>query len=93
LTNCPSRLAPGNPDYHFRLGAQYDAQAATEAYAGYRFDPKTRTGRPTSPTLSKTARANYQPALEQYARAHKLAPSHPGYREAYTRLERQLRNP
>jgi len=87
------RIESDNPEHHFVLGAQFEAQAATEAYAGYRFDAKTRTGRPRSSTPPKTALANYESALEQYRLAHELAPGNPSYKEAYRRLQRQLTRP
>ena len=75
------------------LGAQFEAEGATKAYNGYHFDAKSRTGLPGSSTLSKSARANYESALEQYRLAHKLAPDNESYKEAYERIKRQLRHP
>lgn len=84
------RVEPDNPDHHFMLGAQFEAQAATEAYAGYQFDPKTHTGRPRSSNLPKSARADYESALEQYRMAYQLAPGNTSYKEACSRVQQQL---
>ncbi len=88
-----ARLEPDNPEHHFMLGAQYEAEAATEAYASYQYDPKTRTSRPRSAKPSKAAQMNYESALEEYRRAHELAPTNPAYKDAYTRLQKQLKRP
>src|SRR5579859_4988799 len=87
------RIEPDNPDSHFMLGVQFEADGATKAYANYHFDPKSRTNRPGSSTLSKTARADYESALEQYRLAHQLVPDNPNYKEAYDRLAKKLKHP
>ena len=87
------RIEPDNAEHHFTLGAQLEAEGATQAYAGYHFDPKTRTSRPSSSAMPKTARADYESALEQYRLAHQLAPGNASYKEAYERLRRQLKHP
>src|SRR5262249_35285206 len=84
------KVEPDNPDHHFMLGAQFEAEAATEAYSNYHFDSKTRTSRPAIPPLSKLAGAHYESALEQYRLARQLAPRNSSYEEAYTRVKRQL---
>ena len=76
-----------------RRAAQFEADGATKAYANYHFDPKSRTNRPGSSTLSKTARADYESALEQYRLAHQLVPDNPKYKEAYDRLAKKLKHP
>lgn len=87
------RIEPDNPDHHFMLGAQFEAEGATKMYRGYHFDAKSRTGHPGSSTLPKPARADYESALEQYRLAHQLAPDARNYKEAYERIERQLKHP
>lgn len=86
------RIEPDNADHHFTLGAQLEAEAATQAYAGYHYDPKTRTSKPGSSVMPKTARAQYDSALEQYRLAHELSPSNGSYKEAYDRLRRHLKH-
>jgi len=88
-----ARIEPDNPENHFMLGAQFEAEGATKMYSGYHFDSKAHTSRPDSSTLPKSARADYESALEQYRLAHKLAPDDKSYKEAYERIERQLKHP
>ncbi len=88
-----ARIMPKNPDAHFTLGAQFEAEGATQANAQYHYDPKPHTNRAGSSTLTKAARADYESALEQYRLAHQLAPGIPKYQEAYERLERKLKHP
>ena len=87
------RIEPDNPDHHFMLGAQFEAEGATKMYSGYHFDAKSRAGHPGSSILPKSARADYESALEQYRLAHQLAPDATSYKEAYERIERQLKHP
>jgi tetratricopeptide (TPR) repeat protein len=85
------RIEPDNAEYHFMLGAQLEARGATAAYTGGQFNAQTRSSRPGSPALSKTARADYQAALEQYGLAHQLAPQDSAYKDAYERMRGQLK--
>lgn len=89
------RLEPDNPEVHYMLGVQLEASGATQAYSGggLHFDPKTNTLHPVNPVLPRSARVDYQSALEQYRLAHQLAPAEAGYKEAYERLQKQLRHP
>jgi tetratricopeptide (TPR) repeat protein len=88
-----ARIEPDNPENHFMLGAQLEAAGATKLYSDYHFDSKSRTNRPSGSTLPKSARADYEFALEQYRLAHELAPGDKSYKEAYERIERQLKHP
>ena len=87
------RIEPDNPEHHFMFGLQLEAKAATQAYAGYHFDPQTRTSRPANSALPKAAREDFESALEQYRLAHQLAPENASYKEAYERLRLQLKRP
>ena len=88
-------LEPDNPEVHYMLGVQFEASGAAQAYSGggFHFDPKTNAIHPVNPTLPKSARADYESALEQYRLAHQLAPAEASYKETYERLQKQLRHP
>jgi tetratricopeptide (TPR) repeat protein len=85
------KLEPDNAEDHFMLGAQLEARGATAAYTRDDFKSQTDSGQPGNLALPKTARADYEAALEQYALAHQLAPQSPVYNEAYERLKSRLK--
>ena len=84
------KLEPDNAENHFMLGAQLEPRGATAGYTRDDFKPQTGLSQPGNLALPKTARADYEAALEQYALAHKLAPQSPVYNEAYVRLKSRL---
>jgi len=84
------KLEPDNAEDHFMLGAQLEAQGATAGYTRDDFKPQTKSSQPGNLALPKTALADYEAALEQYALAHKLAPRSPVYNEAYERMKSRL---
>jgi len=85
------KLEPDNAENHFMLGAQLEARGATAGYTREDFKPQTDSNQPGNLPLPKTARADYEAALEQYALAHQLAPQSPVYNEAYERLKSRLK--
>ncbi|HXX21982.1 MAG TPA: redoxin family protein [Terriglobia bacterium] len=84
------KLEPDNAENHFVLGAQLETRGATAGYSRDDFRPQTDSNQPGNLALPKTARSDYEAALEQYALAHKLAPQSPVYNEAYERLKSRL---
>jgi tetratricopeptide (TPR) repeat protein len=87
------KAEPDNPEDHFMLGAQLEAEAATQTFVEYRFDAKTHTVQRPSHVLPKSARAEYELALEEYRKACELAPVNTIYKEAYERVKRELHQP
>jgi tetratricopeptide (TPR) repeat protein len=75
------RLAPRNAEYHYLMGLQLEAKGATRANASF--------GK--SAGLPKATRADYEAAAEQYRVAHELEPDNENYKNAYNRLQRQLK--
>jgi tetratricopeptide (TPR) repeat protein len=87
------RITPKNPDAHYILAAQFEAEGATQESTGYHFDPKTHTNRPRSAAMSKAIRTDYESAMQEYGMAHQLAPDIPKYQQAYERQARKLKHP
>ena len=85
------KLEPDNAECHFLLGAQLEARGATAEYSRDDFNPSASSSQSGSLALPKTARADYEAALEQYRLAHQLAPQNPAYNEAYERMKSRLK--
>jgi tetratricopeptide (TPR) repeat protein len=85
------KLEPDNAENHFMLGAQLEARGAAAGYTRDDFKPQTDLSQPGNLALPKTAQADYEAALEQYALAHQLAPQSAVYNEAYERLKSRLK--
>jgi Flp pilus assembly protein TadD len=85
------KLEPDNAECHFILGAQLEARGASAEYSRDDFKPPASSSQSGSLTLPKTARADYEAALEQYRLAHQLAPQNPAYTEAYERMKSRLK--
>lgn len=75
------------------LGAQLEAEAATRTLVKYRFDAKTHTAPRPSHVLPKSARAEYELALEESRKACELAPVNTIYKQAYERVKGELHQP
>ena len=88
------RLEPDNPDHHFMLGAQFEAEATRkEMSSQYSVSARSGTNATPSAASAKSARSEYEAARDEYCLADKLAPNNHGYKQACQRLERQLRHP